>query len=64
MSPTLRTTERTVSEERQISGTAAQTLATPVMMRGKITRTLKLRLGASEFRNLTIRNVPSSEFSH
>jgi hypothetical protein len=55
----LRAIERTVREERH---TAAHVSARPVMMRGKLTRTLKLRAGATEVRNLTIRNVPSSEF--
>jgi hypothetical protein len=33
------------------------------MMKGKITRTLKLRLGVTEIRDLTIRTIPRSEFS-
>lgn len=35
-----------------------------VMMRGKITRPLKLRSSVAEIRNPTIRNVPSFELSH
>ena len=53
--------EKTVREEKHISGTAAHTVATPVMMRGTITRTLKL--GVTEVRDLTIRGTPSFEFS-